>query len=455
MPFLSNWAVPQKTILLVEDDDSNRSSVSLILKQAGYEVVEASNGHEALGLLRKKDVDLILSDLRMPLVDGMDLLKTAQLIKPHIDVIIMTAHGTIENAVEAIKEGAFDFLAKPFKKATLLRTVEKNLERRSLVRENMQLKEALKKYESYKGIIGKSAAIRHVLDMISQVASSSATVLIQGESGTGKELVAEAIHRSSSRASEPFVKLSCSAIPDTLLEAELFGYEKGAFTGAQQRREGRFEHANHGSLFLDEIGELSPATQVKLLRVLQEGEFERLGSNASIRCDVRILAASNRNLEEAVKEGLFREDLFYRLNVITLTLPPLRSRKEDIPLLLDYFIHVYADKNKKSVTEFDPEALKQLMNYSWPGNVRELENAVERAVVLSKQPILTLDLLSENIRASPVMEGDALRIPLGMPLDEVERLLIKETLKKTDGDKNLAAKLLGIAPRTVYRKLSD
>ena len=291
--------------------------------------------------------------------------------------------------------------------------------------------------------------------MISQVAQSSATVLIQGESGTGKEVVAEAIHHSSPRAQAPFVKVSCAALPETLLEAELFGYEKGAFTGAHQRKEGRFEKAHGGTLFLDEIGEISPAVQVKLLRVLQEGEFERLGSTQSIRCDVRILAASNRDLDEAVRDKAFREDLFYRLNVITIHLPSLRSRKEDIPLLIDHFVQLYAQKNRKKVSGFDAEAMATLMQSAWPGNIRELENAVERAVVLSKSPTLTADLLPSSVSQSPKIEGDHVSIPIGMPLDEVESILIRETLRKTDGDKPLAAKLLGIAPRTIYRKIGE
>lgn len=443
----------QRTILLVEDDESNRTSVGIILTKENYRVLEAKDGREALDVLRKEAVDLILTDIRMPGMDGMDLLKAARKLKPHIDVILMTAHGTIETAVEAMKEGAYDFLPKPFKRATLLRIIEKNLEKLALVRENERLRGELERYNVQKEIIGQSSATRHVLEMVSQVAVSSSTVLLHGESGTGKELVAEAIHRQSPRVNRPFVKVSCAALPETLLEAELFGYERGAFTGALGRKEGRFELADGGTLFLDEIGEISPAVQVKLLRVLQEGELERLGGTQTLKCDVRIVAASNRDLAEAVKEKSFREDLFYRLNVITIPIPPLRARKEDIPILVEHFLRVHATKNNKPIPTFDPEAKQLLSNYSWPGNVRELENMVERAVVLAKYPRLTLSDLPENIKKAPSAEGDRVPIPIGMPLEEVEALLIRETLNRAGGDKTLAARLLGVAPRTIYRKL--
>ena len=442
-----------KTILLAEDDDANRESVTQILIKEGYQVVQAKDGLEALDILRKEDIDLVLTDFKMPAMDGMDLLKAAKVVKKDVDVVLMTAHGTIETAVEAIKEGAYDFIPKPFKRATLLRVIEKNLERQDLLEENQRLRGELERYQVKNEIIGQSDAIEHLRDMISQVASSSSTVLIQGESGTGKELVAGAIHRQSSRNNGPFIKVNCAAIPETLLEAELFGHERGAFTGAVSRKKGRFEIANGGTIFLDEIGEVSPAIQVKLLRVLQEGEFERLGGTKTIRCDLRILAASNRDLEEAVKGKVFREDLFYRLNVIRITIPSLRSRSSDIPVLLDHFLKVYAAKNQKNISGFDDEAMKLLLQYRWPGNVRELENLVERATVLCKGKRLTVGDIPENITATPAVEGDRVPIPIGMPLEEVERLLIKETLKRSDGDKTLAAKLLGIAPRTIYRKL--
>jgi two-component system, NtrC family, response regulator HydG len=445
--------VATRTILLVEDDDSNRASVSKILEKEGYRVLEAIDGLKALDLLRKEDVDLVLTDYKMPQMDGMDLLKASRAIKPDVDVVLMTAHGTIESAVEAMKEGAYDFIPKPFKRVTLLRVIEKNLEKRALLRENVRLRGELERYQLQNEMVGKSSAIRHVLDMISQVAPSSATVLIQGESGTGKELVAEGIHRQSPRSRGPFIKVSCAAIPETLLEAELFGYEKGAFTGAIARKEGRFELASGGTIFLDEIGEISPSIQVKLLRVVQEGEFERLGGTKTLKVDVRIIAASNRNLQEEVKEKRFREDLFYRLNVVTITIPSLRSRREDIALLAGHFLKICAAKNQKAVSGFDEATMKLLTEYHWPGNVRELENAVERAVVLGKGPVLMTQDLPESIRVVPTAEGDKIPIPIGMPLEQVEKLLIHETLKRAGNDKTLAAKLLGVAPRTIYRKL--
>jgi two-component system response regulator HydG len=445
-------AEPTRTILLVEDDDANRESVAAILSREGYRVVPAKDGREALDLLRRETVDLIVTDFVMPQMDGMELLKASRALRPDLEVVLMTAHGTIESAVEAMKEGAYDFIAKPFKRATLLKVLGNCFEKRALVRENLKLREELARYRTQSEIQGRSSGIRHVLDTIAQVAPSSATVLIQGESGTGKELVAEAIHRQSPRSRGPFVKVSCAAIPETLLEAELFGHEKGAFTGAVARKEGRFELADGGTIFLDEIGEVPPAVQVKLLRVLQEGEIERLGGTRTLRCDVRVIAASNRNLEEEVREKRFREDLFYRLNVVTITVPPLRARRDDIPALASHFVRTCAAKNQKALSGFDDEAMKILTDYGWPGNVRELENVVERAVVLAKGGVLGAGDLPETLRGGPAAEGDRVPIPIGMPLDEVEALLIRETLKRTGNDKTLAAKMLGIAVRTIYRK---
>ncbi len=448
-------AVSKGVLLLVEDDAANRASVASILEKEGFLVRQAEDGQKALDLFRREPCDLILTDLKMPGMDGIDLLKAARVLQPEIEVVLMTAHGTIETAVEAMKEGAYDFIAKPFKRAALLRTIDKVMEKRKLLRENVRLRGELERYHAQSEIIGQSGAIRHVLDMVTQVSPSSATVLISGESGTGKELIAEAIHRQSPRAQGPFIKVSCAAIPETLLEAELFGYEKGAFTGALTRKEGRFELASGGTLFLDEIGEVSPPVQVKLLRVLQEGEFERLGGTQTIRADVRIVAASNRNLQAAVKERVFREDLFYRLNVIIITIPPLRSRREDIPILANHFARLYAAKNHKAVSGFTDVALTVLSNHAWPGNVRELENVVERAVVLAKGSQLGVDDLPETVRKTPAAEGDKIMIPIGMPLDDIEALLLKEVLKRAGGDKTLAAKILGISPRTIYRKLDE
>ncbi len=442
-----------RLILLVEDDEANRMTVRAILEKAGYRVLEAKDGREGLDVFRQEEVDLILTDLKMPDMDGIELLKAARLVKSDVDVILMTAHGTVETAVEAMKEGAYDFIAKPFKRATLLRIVEKVLEKRTLLAENLRLRQELGKYQTNHQIIGQSFGHRKLLDLIEQVAPSSATVLIEGESGTGKELVAEAIHNQSPRARKKFIKVSCAAIPETLLEAELFGYEKGAFTGALARKEGRFELAHEGTLFLDEVSEISPAIQVKLLRVLQEGEFERLGGTKTLHCDVRILAASNQNLETAVQEKRFREDLFYRLNVIRVDIPPLRSRQEDIPLLANHFLRMYAAKNDKTIANLEETAIEKLLRYPWPGNIRELENVIERATVLCKGNQLTLSDLPEGLSDVPQAQNDEIPIPIGMPLSEVEAILIRETLKRTEGDKNLTAKMLGVAPRTIYRKI--
>ena len=442
-------------ILLVEDDSANRGSIRKILEKENYRVLEAEDGRAALDVLRAEDVDLVLTDFKMPEMDGLDLLKATRTTRPDLEVVLMTAHGTIETAVEAMKEGAYDFIPKPFKRATLLRVIEKVLEKRLLRLENVRLRKELQGYRARNEILGQSAAIQHVLEMVGQVAQSLATVLIQGESGTGKEVVSEAIHRQSSRSDKPFIKVSCAALPETLLESELFGHEKGAFTGALARKEGRFELADGGTIFLDEIGETSPAVQVKLLRVLQEGEFERVGGTQTLKVDVRIIAASNRNLEEAVIEKRFREDLFYRLNVVTVYLPPLRARPEDIPILANHFLKRYAFENKKDVGSFSEKAMKLLSQYGWPGNVRELENVVERAVVLSKKTVLADDDLPEVVRKAPAVEGNKIPIPVGMPLSEVESILIRETLKRSGNDKTLTAKILGISPRTIYRKLEE
>jgi two-component system response regulator HydG len=363
----------------------------------------------------------------------------------------MTAFGTVEKAVEAMKEGAWDFVTKPFKRIQIVRAVRRALDRQELVRENETLRAQLEESHRGRAIIGNSLAMRATFDLVSQVAPSSATVLLLGESGTGKELIARAIVRGSGRASGPLVAVNCAALPDTLLEAELFGHEKGAFTGASTMRKGRFEMADRGTLFLDEIGETSPQVQVKLLRALQEGEIERLGSSQPRSVDVRIVAATNNDLAAEVAAGRFREDLYYRLNVISITLPPLRDRKEDIPLLAQHFLRLYAEKNQKRFDGITDEAMERLIAWSWPGNVRELENAIERAVVLGRGDSVEVDTLPPLIA-----QGEAglrtLSIPIGTSLADIETTVIRETLNATKGDKKLAAQLLGIAVRTIYRK---
>jgi two-component system response regulator HydG len=364
---------------------------------------------------------------------------------------MITGHGTVEIAVEAIKEGAYDFITKPVKKAQLLRAVEKAGEKQYLSRENRELRQQLNQTGTRR-IIYSSSEMRDIARMVEQVAPSTATVLITGESGTGKEVVADAIHAASPRRLKPMIKVSCAALPETLLEAELFGFEKGAFTGANARKEGRFELANGGTLFLDEIGEVAPSVQVKLLRVLQDGKFERLGGTRTIDADVRIIAASNKDLHKEVEEKRFREDLFYRLNVVTIQVPSLRQRKGDIQLLAMHFLKLYADKNNKPIEGFSEEAMLALSSYDWPGNVRELENAIERAVVFTNGKLIPLSVLPQSVSAF-AESRHSLTFKIGTPLRELERKAIDITLQHTRGDKNMAARLLGIATRTIYRHL--
>jgi two-component system response regulator HydG len=375
----------------------------------------------------------------------------------------MTGYGTVDTAVTAMKDGAFDYIQKPFKPREILKLVRKAMEKQSLVLENRMLQEKIKDFQKEEKIVGRSPVMKNVLEIVAQVAPSSATVLIQGESGTGKEVIAQAIHDLSPRAKEPFIKVSCAALPETLLEAELFGYERGAFTGAIARKEGRFELAHGGTLFLDEIGEVSLTVQVKLLRVLQVGEFERLGGTKTLKADVRIVAATNMNLLEAIERKAFREDLYSRLNVITLTLPPLREREGDIPLLAHHFLEIFKKKNNKAVKGFTQEAMEVMLHYPWPRNVRQLENAIERAVVLTRSDLITPGDLPPEVQKAVgpaelrtvLMDEKTLSIPLGTPLEAIEKRVIEETLRHSRGDKNLASKILGISARTIYRKIEE
>jgi two-component system response regulator HydG len=441
-----------QTVLIVDDDLSNGESLERIFQREGFQTVVAAGGRAALDVLRQRPVDVVLTDLMMPDVNGMDLLKTVRDIVPTTEIVLMTAYGSVEKAVEAIKEGAYDFVTKPFKRIQIVKAVRKAAEKRALTLENIDLRRRLAGMRDDRRIIGQSEALRRTLEIVRQAAPSSATVLIQAETGTGKELVARALHEHSRRSAGPFVAVNCSAIPETIIEAELFGYERGSFTGATEAREGRFRSADKGTLFLDEIGELSPAVQVKLLRAIQDGEIERIGG-ATVRVDVRLVAATNRSLDAEVKAGRFREDLFYRLNVITIGIPPLRDRREDVPLLADHFLRKYSDKNARQMKGFTPGALETMTAHSWPGNVRELENAVERAVVLTKGETIDVEDLPESVRRGERAQG-AVTFAIGTPLEEVERRLIQETLRHTRGDKRRAAQLLGIATRTIYRKLA-
>jgi two-component system, NtrC family, response regulator HydG len=439
------------TILVVDDDAESRTAMVKVLDSVGYKTMEADNGQQALDLILQGGIDILVTDLRLPVMDGVELLKRTKAADQEMEVILITGHGTVEVAVEAIKEGAYDFITKPVKKVQLLHAVEKASERQYLSRENKELRSQLSQ-SGTRRFVYASAEMRNIARMIEQVAPSTATVLITGDSGTGKEVIADAIHSASPRRGKPLIKVSCAALPETLLEAELFGYEKGAFTGANARKEGRFELANGGTLFLDEIGEITPAVQVKLLRVLQDQKFERLGGTRTIDADVRILAATNKDLQKEVEERRFREDLFYRLNVISLRIPSLRERKDDIQLLAMHFLKTYADRNQKKVEGFSEDAMLALTSYDWPGNVRELENAIERAVVFTSGTVVPLSVLPQNVSTF----GDSkhsLTFKIGTPLRELERKAIEITLQHARGDKNLAARLLGVATRTIYRHL--
>jgi two-component system, NtrC family, response regulator HydG len=448
---LVSLAVGQ-TLLIVDDDHSNLESLARIFRREQVEVITATDGKEALALLRKTRVSVVLTDLMMPSMNGLDLLRAAKTVSPETEFILMTAFGTVETAVEAMKEGAWDFVTKPFKRIQIVKAVRRALDRQTLVLENQALRAELEGSRRDRSIIGNSIAIRQTLDLVSQVAPSSATVLLTGESGTGKELVARALHRGSQREKRPFIAVNCAALPETLLEAELFGHEKGAFTGATSQRQGRFELADKGTLFLDEIGETTPQLQVKLLRALQEGEFERVGGSRSVKVDVRVVAATNADMREEVSAGRFREDLFYRLNVIHVDLPPLRDRQDDVPLLAHHFLRKYAEKNNKEIGGITKAAIDRMMTWDWPGNVRELENAIERAVVLCRGDAIDVDELPPHIRQGKA-EARVLNVPIGTPLADIEEMVIRETLAVTKGDKRLAAQLLGIATRTIYRKI--
>jgi len=446
----------KQTVLVVDDQESIRLALSKMLSKEGYEVFLAEEGESALDILRENKVNVMLSDLKMHKMDGLRLLKASKLIKPEVEVILITAHGTIERAVGAMKDGAYDFITKPFKKIVITNMIRKAIEKQALVVENKYLHEQLahSEHDRHADIIGQSDAMCDVIKLAEQVAPSQASVLIQGESGTGKEAIASLIHSIGVRMDKPFVKVSCAALPDTLLESELFGYEKGAFTGAVNQKEGRFELAHNGTLFLDEIGEIAPSIQVKLLRVLQEGEFERLGGTSVLKSNVRIISATNVDLANAIKQKIFREDLYYRLNVITIDIPPLRERREDIPLLINHFLKIYQKKNNKRVDGISEEAQDIMTGYQWPGNVRELKNVIERAVVLTQDQVITQKDLPENITGSRI-EDRKFSIPFGMPLRDIEKKIIIETLKRSKGDKEVTAKLLGITPRTIYRKMNS
>jgi len=448
-------------VLVVDDESPNLESLGKIFDREGWRVALAGSGAAALEVLRREPVAVVVTDLMMPGMGGEEVLRAVRAVSPGTEVVLMTAYGTVETAVAAMKDGAYDFITKPVKRHAIVKAVRQALEKVSLVAENRALRARLAALEPTGAgeLLGDAPAFRAVLDTLRQAAPTSATVLLVGESGTGKELAARLVHDLSPRAAGPFVPINCAAIPEGLLESELFGHEKGAFTGAVARKEGRFERARGGTLFLDEVGEIPLAVQVKLLRFLQDGVLERVGGTEPVSVDVRVVAATNKDLAAEVKAGGFREDLFYRLDVVSVRLPPLRERREDVPLLAIAFLRRFAEKNDKRVTGISPAALAVLERYPWPGNVRELQHALERAVILTRAETVDVADLPEPVRAAaggaapPPGGAPALVIPLGTPLEEIERLAIRETLRQTRGDKNLAAQLLGIAARTIYRKL--
>jgi DNA-binding NtrC family response regulator len=446
-------------VLIVDDDPVILEVIGDILKTQGYEVVAAPNGVAGIRELERKYFDLVLTDLVMPDVDGLDVVEHVVTRSPKATCIILTGHGTIKSSVEAIKKGAFDYITKPITADELLVVIEKALKFRNLEEENLRLKKELQQTYGYDKLVGTSNAIKQIYDLIEKVADTDGTVLISGASGTGKELIARAIHYDSSRSDRPLVVINCGAIPEELLESELFGHEKGAFTGAYKSRIGRFEMANGGTIFLDEIGEMSPALQVKLLRVLQEKKFERVGGTKTIHVDVRIIAATNKNLTTAINKGKFREDLYYRLNVIPMKVPPLKQRKSDIPLLIDHFLKKFQKGAKKKITGFSPEVMDAMLKYDWPGNVRELENVIKRLTILCDDEVVTVDDLPEHIphkgRGARVVEEDFLEKgeTLHDAVEDYEKRLILGALERSDWVKTKAAKLLNINRTTLVEKI--
>jgi DNA-binding NtrC family response regulator len=438
-------------ILVVDDEPAQRELVCGFLRKHGFDVVEAGGGREAVARFKQEVFDLVLTDQRMPDLSGLEVLEAVRSTSPETAVVIITAYGTIETAVSAVKAGAADYLTKPLNLDDLLHRVHRVRERQRLVAENRELREALAERHRVEGIIGDSGRMQEVLSLVRRVAPSDATVLIRGESGTGKELIARALHYASPRAAGPLVKVNCAALAESLLEAELFGHEKGAFTGAVASRKGRFELADGGSIFLDEIGDLPPHLQVKLLRVLQEREFERVGSSRPIKVDVRLLAATHRDLEALVRDGRFREDLYYRINVVTIVLPPLRERREDLPPLIEHFLRAFAGKNGKTVRGLTREAREALLRYDYPGNIRELENLIERAVVLTRDDVIGVEDLPLALEAPASESGEG--AGLVAAVEGLERRMIQEALAKADGTQTRAAELLGISERVLRYKL--
>jgi two-component system response regulator AtoC len=450
--------VSETRILVVDDEENIRHMLALLLRREGYAVSTADDGQKALEMLGGNEFDAILCDLRMPRLDGMGLLHELRLRRVASTVIVMSAYADLDDALEAIKAGAWDYLAKPFRKDEVLFTLRKAAELKRLRDENESLRRAARGGEAFAGIVARSPAMRQIFDAVRKVADYKSTVLLTGESGTGKEMVARALHTQSSRSKQPFVTINCGAIPENLLESELFGHVRGAFTDASRDKKGLFEEADTGTLFLDEIGDMPVSLQVKILRVLQEGEIRRLGENKPRKVDVRVVAATLHPLPELVKAGRFREDLFYRLNVLPIHLPPLRDRREDIPLLAEHFVHRYSELMNRPISGVSPKAMAALTEHSWPGNVRELENVIERAVVLSDSEILGVDSLPDLMRgraANCLSAVDPDDLSIKRAMRAVETQLIRRALEKTHGNRTTAARLLDLSHRALLYKIKD
>lgn len=440
-------------ILTIDDEENIRNGLADNFELEGYDVKQAASGEEGLKIIAEGGIDLVITDLRMDGISGSEVVKKVTSEHPGIPIIVLTGHGSIDDATAALKAGAFDFLTKPLDLDHLNKIVKNALQGKILAEQNRELQAKLLKSQNGDEMVGKSDSLNRVRQMISKAAPARASVLITGESGVGKELVARAVHEQSDRAKGPFIVVHCAALSETLIESELFGFEKGAFTGAENLHKGRFELADGGTIFLDEIGEVNLATQVKLLRVLQEHKFERVGGEKSIEVDVRVVAATNRNLEEEVKAGKFREDLFYRLNVVRIEMPSLRERMDDIPLLMHAFLREFNIENKKNIKGFDKASKAAMIKYSWPGNIRELKNAVESAVVMCTGDEIKMEDLPRALRSQG--EEKVITIPIGITMDEAEKIIIQENLAANKGNKSRTADILGIGRKTVHRKLEE
>ncbi len=444
------------SILIVDDEKNIREGLGTSLEMDGYKIFLAENGKEGLSVVNRQEIDLVITDLKMPALSGGDMLKKITSTNPNIPVIILTGHGSIETAVEAMRNGAFDFLTKPVNLDRLSLLVKRALSNRQLVLKHRELEEEVERLsnrQKFSAIIGKSAQMRKVLEIVEQVADTKASVLITGESGVGKELIADAIHNLSSRKEQRLIKVHCAALTESLLESELFGHEKGAFTGAITRRKGRFELADRGTIFLDEVGEINQSVQIKILRVLQDKKFERVGGEETLTVDTRIISATNRNLKNEIETGQFREDLYYRLNVVNIHVPPLRERKDDISLLAAAFLKEFSEENGKQIEGIEPKAYHALYNYSWPGNIRELRNCIESSVVMCKGKVISLNDMPPSV--AEVKDDDSIILTPGMSLEEAEKEIIRMTLIHEKGNKTKTAEVLGIGRKTLHRKIHE